>query len=60
MQSGSDVGERTLVSQLVKPGHILLGCDHPCGVAIVQESRVILGERYQEFPPSLEHAVKSV
>lgn len=32
MRSGSDIGELTLVSELVKPGHVLLSCSHLGGV----------------------------
>lgn len=34
MQFGSHVGERTLVSQLVQPGRVLLSCSHLRGVAL--------------------------
>lgn len=42
MQFASDVGERTLVSELVQPGHVLLSCSHLCGVALGDKLQGIL------------------
>lgn len=46
LQFASDVGERTLVSQLVQPGRVLLSCSHLRGVAFGEELRGIIRERH--------------